>query len=194
MESGSISNAHLYRLNSIEKIISEHESVKKVREKLVKKYKKWSSIFYCIDKACACLALACTATTIAILTTIIGAPIAISVQSVGLGFGFGSLLSKYLKRRVNIKLKKHKKILELCQTLINNIHEVTSSAINDGYVSDEQYKTVLDLLDNYYKLRRTVSQEVNSELSKHEESASSWLAGNQKNILENLHKMIKKKT
>lgn len=183
------SNAHSYRLQSINQMLSDLESIKDERERLVKKYKKYRCTVHNIDVACAGLAVASTAAGLAVLSTIVGAPIAIGVQSVGLGFGAASVLSKYAGRRLGLKLKKHQKILELCQNTILGVQAATSHAISNGHVSEDQYKDVLGLRQKFDRMKRQISHVVSVELNELEQR-NVWMEQGHKEALEQLQKNI----
>lgn len=141
--SGSVSSdsnrdphAHSYRLQTINQIINELESVRESREKLIKTYKKQRKAIHIADITSCALTIGSTPASVACLSSVVATSIGIGTQSVGLVFGFASILSKYATRRVNLKLKKHEKILELCQDAICSIRSSTSHALRDGHITE----------------------------------------------------------
>lgn len=192
-DSGGYPLAHSTRLRSINKMISELEDQRSKREALVNRYKKLRRGAQIVDHTCTGLAVGSTAAGIAVLTTIVGAPIAIGIQSAGLGFGCGTLITKYMWRKVNLKIKKHQKILEVCQSTLQDIRAATSTALSNNHISDVQYREVIDLHRKFDQLKRGIQREVGAKISDLKQQ-NIWMEQGRKDAIKQLEKSLFQRT
>ncbi len=190
---GSYPIAHATRLHSINQMISELEKEKTEREALVKRYKKFMSAAHVVDHSCTTLAVGATAAGLAVLTTIVGTPIAVAIQSTGLAFGCGTLLAKYVFRKTSVKNKKHAKIVELCQSTLQDIRAETSKALSNGHVSDEQYRLCLDLHRKYEQMKKRVQTRAEAKISDLEQQ-NAWMEQGRKDAIKEIEKSLFKRT
>lgn len=179
--------AHSTRLRSINQMISELETIMEERERLVKRYKKFRSGVHVVDHTCTALAVGSTAAGLAVLTTIVGAPIAVGIQSVGLGFGCGTILAKYVWNRLSLKIKKHQKIVEVCQSTIQDIRAATSKALSSGHITDSQYREVIELRRKFDQMKKIIQQEAGAKMSELEKQ-NAWMEQGRKEVLKDIQK------
>ncbi len=192
-DSGGYPIAHATRLHSINQMISELEKEKTEREALVKKYKKFRRGAHIADHTCTALAVGSTAAGLAVLSTIVGAPIAVGIQSVGLGFGCGTILMKYVWNRFSLKIKKHQKIIEVCQTTIQDIRTATSKALSSGHVSDSKYREIMELRQKFDRMKRSIQQEIGAKISDLEQQ-NAWMEQGRKDAIKEIEKSLFKRT
>ncbi len=192
-DSGGYPIAHTTRLHNINHMIYELEKEKTEREALVNRYKKIRSSAHVVDHSCTTLAVGATAAGLAVLTTIVGAPIAVAIQSTGLAFGCGTILAKYVSRKSSIKFKKHAKIVELCQSTLQDIRAETSKALSNGHVSDEQYKLCLDLQRKYEQMKKRVQTSAEVKISDLEQQ-NAWIEQGRKDAIKEIEKSLFKRT
>lgn len=192
-DSGGYPIAHATRLHSINQMISELEKEKSEREALVKRYKKFRSAAHVVDHSCTGLAVGATAAGLAVLTTIVGTPIAVAIQSTGLAFGCGTLFAKYVFRKTSVKIKKHAKIVEICQSTLQDVRAETSKALSNGHVSDEQYRLCLDLHRKYERMKKRVQTRAEAKISDLEQQ-NAWMEQGRKDAIREIEKSLFKRT
>ena len=94
----------LYRLSEVNKTLSELETIRDEGEKLVKKYKKYRSTIHAVDVTTCALAVGRTAAGVACISSVIALPIGVGVQCTSLALGLISVLSKYVWKRLGLKV------------------------------------------------------------------------------------------
>lgn len=185
--------AHATRLQSINQMISELEKEKSEREALVKRYKKLKGASHLVDHTCTTLAVGSTAAGLAVLATIVGTPIALAIQSTGLAFGCGTLFAKYVFRKMTLKIKKHAKIIEICQSTLQDVRSEVSRALSDGHVSDEQYRICLDLRQKYDRMKKRIQTHAEAKMTDLEQQ-NEWIQLGRKQAFKDLEKSLLKRT
>lgn len=185
--------AHSTRLQSINQTISELEKCMEERERLVKRYKKFRSGAHVVDYTCTTLAVGSTATGLVALTTIVGAPIAVGLQSAGLCFGCGTILAKFVWKRLSLKVKKHQKIMEVCQSTIQDIRTATSKALSSGHITDLQYREIIKLRQKFDRLKRSIQREIGAKISDLEQQ-NIWMEQGRKDAIKELEKSLFQRT
>src|ERR1043165_7758967 len=79
--------AHVYRLGKIAEIQKELERERDKRTDLNEKYRKGVRFINVVDYIPALVAMGSTASAIAVLSTIVAAPVAVVLQGLGVGAG-----------------------------------------------------------------------------------------------------------
>src|SRR5688572_7967056 len=136
--------AHAYRLAKIVEIQKEIETERDKRAVLNEKYRKGVRIFNVVDTISDLVALASGAATIAVLSTIVAAPIAVALQGLAVAAGMFSVIGGVVNRKLTLKSEKHEKIKTLAVVKLNTISDYVSKALEDGYISDEEYSLILN--------------------------------------------------
>src|ERR1043165_2809167 len=109
-------SAHVYRLKKITEIQKELERERDKRAGLNEKYRKGVRFINVVDGISALVAMGSTASAIAVLSTIVAAPVAVVLQGVGGGTGVFGVIGRVVNRKFTRKAEKHEKI----KTLQNN--------------------------------------------------------------------------
>ena len=63
---------------------------------------------------------------------------------------------KSVKRSFTLKARKHHKIKTVAESKLNSIKDLISKALQDGQISEMEFKTVLNELQNYDKLKENI--------------------------------------
>src|SRR5688572_17736039 len=144
--------AHVYRLAKITDIQKEIEIERDKRAGLIVKYRKGVRIITVVDYVSDLVVLGSSASSIAVMSTIIAAPVAVVLQGVAIGAGMFSIVGRVINRKFALKTEKHEKIKILAEARLNNISHCVSKALEDDYISDEEYSLILNELVKFNEM------------------------------------------
>ena len=159
--------AHAYRLAKIVEIQKEIEIEREKRAVLNMKYRKGVRIINVVDYVSDLIVLGSTASSIAVMSTIVAAPIALVLQGLAVGAGVFSVVGRVINRKFALKVEKHGKIKTLAEVKLNMISDYISKALEDGYISDEEYSLVLNELVKFNEMKEEIRNKI--KVSKDEE-------------------------
>ena len=158
--------AHAYRLAKIVEIQKEIETERDKRAGLNEKYRKGVRIINVVDTISDLVALASTASTIAVLSTIVAAPVAVALQGLAVGAGVFSMIGRVVNRKFTLKVEKHEKIKTLAVVKLNTISDYVSKALEDGYISDDEYSLILNELTKFNEMKEEIRSETKVSIDK----------------------------
>ena len=156
--------AQAYRLGKITEIQNELERERVKRAGLNAKYRKGVRFINVVDGISALVVLGSTASAIAVLSTIVAAPIAMVLQGLGIGAGVLGVIGRIVGRKFTIKAEKHEKIKTLADTKLNTISEYISNALEDGGISDDEYCLILNELAKFNELKKEIRSELKASV------------------------------
>ena len=104
--------------------------------------------------------IATSSTGLGLIISGIGAPAGIALAAVSVGCGLGSLASDFLLKRVNKKLQKHTAISQLANSKITSIQKLISTALEDGNISDSDFKKITDDYENYQSQKQGIQSKM----------------------------------
>ena len=159
--------AHAYRLAKIVEIQKEIETERDKRAVLNMKYRKGVRIINVVDYVSDLIVLGSTASSIAVMSTIVAAPIAVVLQGLVVGAGVFSVVGRVINRKFSLKMEKHEKIKTLAEVRLNTISDYISKALEDDYISDEEYSLILKELVKFNEMKEEIRSE--TKVSKDEE-------------------------
>ena len=119
-----------------------------------KKLSKYISFFGYFDKSLIVLSVTSGGVSIALFATVIGIPIGIASESLGLAFWLCTGL-KLLKATKN-KKKKHNKIVMLARSKLNSIESKISEALINNQVIQEDFITIINEERDYRELKESL--------------------------------------
>jgi len=151
--------AHAYRLAKIVDIQKEIQTERDKRAVLNTKYRKGVRIINVVDTISDLVALASGAATIAVLSTIIAAPIAVALQGLAVGAGMFSVIGRVVNRKLTLKSEKHRQIKTLAEAKLNTITDYVSKALEDGYISDDEYSLIQNELTKFNEMKEEIRSE-----------------------------------
>ena len=93
---------------------------------------------------------------VGLLSTIIAAPIVISMEATALATGLMGIVGGLVNKRLMRKAEKHEKIKVLAEAKLNTISDLISKALNDDKVSDEEYTLILSELTKYKEMKEEI--------------------------------------
>ena len=152
--------AHAYRLARIVKIQKEIEIERDKRAGLNIKYRKGVRIINVVDYVSDLIVLSSTASSIAVMSTIVAAPIALVLQGLAVGAGVFSVVGRVINRKFTLKSEKHEKIKTLAEAKLNMISDYVSKALEDGYISDEEYSLILNELVKFNEMKEEIRSKI----------------------------------
>src|SRR5688572_21444914 len=162
--------AHAYRLAKIVEIQKEIETERDKRAdlntKYRKKYRKGVRIINVVDTISDLVALASGAATITVLSTIVAAPIAVALQALAVGAGVFSVIGRVVNRKLTLKSEKHRQIKTLAEAKLNTITDYVSKALEDGYISDEEYSLIQNELTKFNEMKEEIRSETKVSIDK----------------------------
>ena len=153
-------NYRLHKLSEIEKtLINERD----MRKSLYKKYKRGINITDGVD---TCLISA------SVITAGVGfaAPIMLPLEIAAVVCGSLGVCVKLVRRRLHAKAQKHYEIKTMAETKLNTIKDLISKALQDGQISEIEFKMVLNEMEKYSKLKQEIKESKNSEISEVEKN------------------------
>ena len=158
--------AHAYRLAKIVEIQKEIETERDKRADLNTKYRKGVRIINVVDTISDLVALASGAATITVLSTIVAAPIAVALQALAVGAGVFSVIGRVVNRKLTLKSEKHRQIKTLAEAKLNTISDYVSKALEDGYISDDEYSLIQNELTKFNEMKEEIRSETKVSIDK----------------------------
>ena len=80
-------------------------------------------------------------------------PALLPIEIVAIVCGCMGICSKLVRHKLMSKAQKHYEIKTLGESKLNSIKNLISTALNDGQISEQEFKMVLDELDKYNDLK-----------------------------------------
>ena len=105
------------------------------------------------------------------LATGIGAPIALGLGISGAATGAISLLGNIAVKKTTIKAEKHLKIKIAASAKLDTIASHISKAMMDNYVSDEEFKLIMEELNKYKAMKEEIRSNTKKKLKTEEEES-----------------------
>ncbi|KAH3696869.1 hypothetical protein DPMN_084349 [Dreissena polymorpha] len=130
-------SAQPYRLQKINEIQKEIAAERDKRVKLSKKYHRAVRIVAGLDNALVVSSMVLGATGIGVLSTIIVAPVAITMEGAALGLVLLSIVGGQTNKKLSLIAEKHEKIKTLADAKLSTISDLISKALADDQISDE---------------------------------------------------------
>lgn len=140
------SNYRLVKINEIESYL-EKESI--TRQHLSKKYHRANQVISSADGTLSTVTIGLGIGGVALLSTVVATPVVLIIESASIGTGFLCVLAKYVNKKLQAKVEKHKQIHILAESKLNTVHSHISKAIIDGHVSDEEFGLILEEVEKY---------------------------------------------
>ena len=135
-----------YRLQKISEIEKQLIKERDARKALYKKYKRGINITDGVDTTLISAGLVIAGVGLA-------APILLPFEIAAIVFGTVGVSIKIIRRKLMSKAQKHYEIKTIGESKLNLIKNLISKALNDGQISEQEFKMVLDELDRYNVLK-----------------------------------------
>ncbi len=136
-------NYRLQKISEIEQtLIKERDN----RQSLFKKYKKTINVTDGVDMTLISGSVIMGGIGIAV-------PFMLPLEIAAIVCGVAGVCVKFVRRRLHSKAQKHYEIKTLAESKLNSVKDLISKALNDGQISQQEFKMILDELDRYNSLK-----------------------------------------
>ena len=181
---------HSYRLNIIREIQSFLEGEIKNRESISKKYFRMAKVVNTIDNTLITVTIGAEGTGAVLLATGVGSPFALVLGITGVVTGAVSLIGNIFNKKATTKAEKHLKIKTLAPAKLDTIVTYISKAMMDNFISDEEFKLIMEELDKYKALKEEVRNKTKKKLKMEEEE--SLIERGRQEARESFRKLVEK--
>ena len=187
---GSDDRGHSYRLNIIREIQAFLEGEIKNREAFSKKYFRIAKVVNMVDNALITITIGAEGTGAVLLATGVGAPIALALGISGVVTVAVSLLGNIFSKKATTKAEKHLKIKTLAIAKLDTIASHISKAMMDNFISDEEFKLIMEEMEKYKALKEDIRNKAKKKLKTEEEE--SLIEKGRQEARESFRKLVEK--
>ena len=181
---------HSYRLKIIREIQNFLEEEIKNREAFSKKYFRIAKVVNMIDNALITITIGAEGTGAVLLSTGVGAPFALALGISGVVTGAVSLIGNIFSKKATTKAEKHLKIKTLAMAKLDTIASHISKAMMDNFISDEEFKLIMEEMDKYKALKEDIRNNTKKKLKTEEEE--SLIEKGRQEARESFRKLVEK--
>ena len=168
---GSDDRGHSYRLKIIREVQEFLEEEIKNREAFSKKYFRIAKVVNIVDNALITITIGAERTSAVLLSTGVGAPFALALGISGVVTGAISLIGNIFSKKATTKAEKHLKIKTLAMAKLDTIASHVSKAMMDDFISDEEFKLIMEEMNKYKALKEEVRNNTKKKLKTEEEES-----------------------
>ena len=187
---GSDDRGHSYRLNIIREIQAFLEGEIKNREAFSKKYFRIAKVVNMVDNALITITIGAEGTGAVLLATGVGAPFALALGISGVVTGAVSLFGNIFSKKATTKAEKHLKIKTLAIAKLDTITSHISKAMMDNFISDEEFKLIMEEMEKYKALKEDIRSKTKKKLKTEEEE--SLIEKGRQEARESFRKLVEK--
>ena len=166
---GSDDRGHSYRLKIIREVQEFLEEEIKNREAFSKKYFRIAKVVNMIDNGLITITIGAEGTGAVLLATGVGAPFALALGISGVVTGAISLIGNIFSKKATTKAEKHLKIKTLAMAKLDTIASHVSKAMMDDFISDEEFKLIMEEMNKYKALKEEIRNNTKKKLKTEEE-------------------------
>ena len=168
---GEDDRGHSYRLKIIREVQEFLEEEIKNREAFSKKYFRIAKVVNIVDNALITITIGAEGTSAVLLSTGVGAPFALALGISGVVTGAISLIGNIFLKKATTKAEKHLKIKTLAMAKLDTIASHVSKAMMDDFISDEEFKLIMEEMNKYKALKEEVRNNTKKKLKTEEEES-----------------------
>ena len=187
---GSDDRGHSYRLKIIREVQEYLEEEIKNREAFSKKYLRIAKVVNMIDNTLITITIGAEGTSAVLLSTGVGAPFALALAISGVVTGAISLIGNIFSKKATTKAEKHLKIKTLAMAKLDTIASHVSKAMMDDFISDEEFKLIMEEMNKYKALKEEVRNNTKKKLRTEEEE--SLIEKGRQEARESFRKLVEK--
>ena len=168
---GSDDRGHSYRLKIIREVQEFLEEEIKNRGAFSKKYFRIAKVVNMIDNALITITIGAEGTSAVLLSTGVDAPFALALGISGVVTGAVSLIGNIFSKKATTKAEKHLKIKTLAMAKLDTIASHVSKAMMDDFISDEEFKLIMEEMEKYKALKEEIRNNTKKKLKTEEEES-----------------------
>ena len=187
---GSDDRGHSYRLKVINDVSKFLEEEINKRDAFSKKYFRISKVVNMIDNALIVVTIGAEGTSAVLLSTGVGAPFALALGISGVVTGAISLIGNIISKKATTKAEKHLKIKTLATAKLDTIASHVSKAMMDDFISDEEFKLIMEEMEKYKALKEDIRSKIKKKLKTEEEE--SLIEKGRQEARESFRKLVEK--
>ena len=162
---------HSYRLKIIREIQAFLEEEIKNREAFSKKYFRIAKAVYVVDVSLISITVGAEGTAAVLVSTGVGAPFALALGISGAVTGIVSIFGSIFSKKATTKAEKHLKIKTLAVAKLDTIASHVSKALTDDFISDEEFKLIMEEMNKYKVLKEDIRNKTKKKLKTEEEES-----------------------
>ena len=162
---------HSYRLKIIREVQEFLEGEIKNREAYSKKYFRIAKVVNMVDNGLITITIVAEGAGAVLLSTGVGAPFALALGISGAVTGVVSLIGNIFSKKATTKAEKHLKIKTLATAKLDTIASHVSKAMMDDFISDEEFKLIMEEMEKYKALKEEVRNNTKKKLKTEEEES-----------------------
>ena len=168
---GNDDRGHSYRLKIIREVQEFLEEEIKKRDAFSKKYFRIAKVVNMVDNSLITITIGAEGTSAVLLSTGVGAPFALALGISGVVTGAISLIGNIFSKKATTKAEKHLKIKTLAMAKLDTIASYISKAMMDNFISDEEFKLIMEEMNKYKALKEEVRNNTKKKLKTEEEES-----------------------
>ena len=180
---------HSYRLKVIDVQKFFEEEINK-RDAFSKKYFRVAKLINITDNVLIGITVLVEAAGAVLLSTGVGAPIALGLGISEAATGGISIIGNIVGRKTTIKAEKHLKIKTLASAKLDTIASHISKAMMDNFISDEEFKLIMEELNKYKAMKEEIKTNTKKRLKTEEEE--SLIERGRQEARESFRKLVEK--
>ena len=162
---------HSYRLRVITDIQKFFEDEIQKRDAISKKYFRVARIINIADNTFIGITVCVEGAGAVVLATGVGAPIGLALGISGAVTGAISLIGNIFSKKLTTKAEKHLKIKTLATAKLDTIATHISKALMDDYISDEEFKLIMEEMNKYKAMKEEIRSNTKKRLKAEEEES-----------------------
>ena len=162
---------HSYRLKVITDVQNFLETEISKRDAFNKKYFRVARIVSNGDCVLITISLGLGTAGAVLLSTVVATPIALGLEIGAATLGFISLIGNIAVKKTTIKVEKHLKIKMLASAKLDTIASHISKAMMDNYISDDEFKLIMEELNKYKAMKEEIRNNTKKKLKTEEEES-----------------------
>ena len=190
VNSGSNDQGHSYRLKVISDVQKFFEEEINKRDSFSKKYFRMAKIVNMVDNGLIIITIGAEGTGAVLLSTGVGAPFALALGISGVVTGAISSIGNIFSKKATTKAEKHLKIKTLATAKLDTIASHISKALMDDYISDEEFKLIMDEMNKYKAMKEEIRNNTKKILKTEEEE--SLIEKGRQEARESFRKLVEK--
>ena len=187
---GNDDRGHSYRLKVISDVQKFFEEEINKRDAFSKKYFRVSRVINMVDNVLIGVTICAEGAGAVLLSTGVGAPLAVGLGIGGVATGAISLIGNILSKKTTTKAEKHSKIKTLAAAKLDTIASHVSKAMLDNFISDEEFKLIMDEMNKYKAMKEEVKSNTKKKLKTEEEE--SLIEKGRQEARESFRKLVEK--
>ena len=145
-----------YRLKHIKDVKQELERTSDIRKSLRKRYSNLNSSLDYSNYALNTVSCISGVSSVSLLSTVALVPVSVVLGGVSAGCGVASVIVTKLNKKFKHKQDKHRDIYNLCENKLNTINSILSKALNDGFISNEEFDLILKEEKHFREMKESI--------------------------------------